>query len=92
MLNGKILIRPALSQSCSDNIFRILDQGGSRVEIVLSVEIKIDPVVTQRLHVGPAARCFCTIGVRRAHVCRPHSDDVIERHLVFNHLSDSKLA
>ena len=86
MLDGEIIVRARGREDAFHDVHRVLDLGWERVEVVLGVEIEIDAVVAQGLHVGLAAGFGGTLRIGRSHVCRVFADDVGKGTLVLDHL------
>ena len=86
MLDGEVIVRPRGCEDAFHDVLRILDLRWERVEVVLSVEIEIDAVVTQGLHVSLAAGFEGTLRIGRSHVCRVFADYVGKGTLVLDHL------
>lgn len=86
MLDGEVIVRPRGREDAFHDVFRVLDLGGERVEVVLGVEVKVDAVVAQGFHIGLAAGLGGTIRVGRSHVGWVFADYVGEGTLVFDHL------
>lgn len=85
MLNGEI-IRSRLGQRSCDNILRILDLRGKRIQVVLGVEIEIYTVVTKSQHVCLATGGCVALGVGWPHIGRILADDIGQCTLIFAHL------
>lgn len=86
MLDGEIIRRRLISELGLDDNLGVLDLRWKRIEVILGIEIEIHAVVTESLHVGPAAGCLRALRVRWAHVGGPFTDDVHECHFVLDHL------
>ena len=75
-----------VSEGRFDNVFGVLDLCRQRVQVVLSIEIKVDAVVAKGFHVRLAARRGVALGVGRAHIGWVFADDVGKGALVLAHL------
>ena len=85
----EVATRGSAIDSGFDNILADLDVGGECVQVVLGVEIEVDAVVAELLHVGLAAGGAAALRVGRAHIGWVFSDDVGEGALVVGHLLDA---
>ena len=63
-----------------------MDLSRQWVQVVLRVEVKVDPVVTQCFHVRLAARDDVALGIRGTHIGRVFANDVGDCTLVLSHL------
>ena len=73
----------------SDDIFTDLDIRGQGVQVVLGIEVEVNAVVAQLLHISLAPRSRAALRVGRAHVGRVFANDVGEGTLVVGHLFDT---
>lgn len=88
-MDGEVGLDAGLGKLLLDDVLRFLNLRGERAQIVLSVEVEVHAMVTESLHVIPAAGYLRAVGVGWTHVSRPHSNDVVECHLVLEHLRDA---
>jgi hypothetical protein len=62
------------------------------VEVILSIKVEVNPVVSESFHILSAARFNRTLRVRGTHVRGPFANDVDKCHLVFDHLGLAEFA
>ena len=91
MLYDVVLDRKVISNTLGakcgfDNVLGVLDLSWEWVEVILSVQVKVDTMISKSLHVCLATRCGIALTVRRAHVCRIFPNDVSQRTFVLAHL------
>ena len=84
MLDSKIIRGTTCTQHLLDNVFGLLDRG--RIQVILCIQIKVDPMISKSLHVDPTARFSTALRVRWSHVRRIFPNDVGNRSLVLHHL------
>jgi hypothetical protein len=76
--------RVGRGKSTVNYILALLDERRIVMEIILSIKIKIDNVVSQLCHNGVAITV--ALRKRRTHIGRNLPNDVAKRHLVLDHL------
>ena len=86
VLDGKIVVCAGLSEEGGGDVKGGVDLGGERVEIVLSIEVEVDAMVTKCFEVGLAAGDDVALRVRGAHVGGIFADNVGNCALVLHHL------
>ena len=72
-----------------DDIFADLDVRRQGVQVVLGIEVEVDTVIAQLLHISLATRSRTTLRVGRTHVGRVFANDVGNGALVVSHLFDA---
>ena len=86
VLDGEVIVRPRGCENAFHDVLRVLDLRRKRVEVVLGVEIEIDAMVTQGLHVSLTAGFKGTLRIGRSHVCRVFADYIGQGTFILGHL------
>ena len=85
VLNGKVIIR-GLGEECRSNVKGGVNLCWEWVEVILGVEVKVDPVVAEGFQVGLATRCGAALRIRGSHVGGIFAYDVGDCPLILHHL------
>jgi hypothetical protein len=77
------------SNVAKEEVLRVLDQVRRVHQVVLRIQVVVDDVVAEGLHVSFAAGRGVAVGERRPHVGGEEAQDVVERDLVVVHLFEA---
>ena len=86
VLNRKIVCDPCSAERGFYNVFGCLNLSRKWIEVVLSIEIEVDAMISEGFHVGLAARRSIALRVWWAHIRGIFADYVGEGSLVLDHL------
>lgn len=68
------------------DLLRLIHIRGENIDGILRVQVEIDPMISQSLHVGVAPRRIVALRIRRPHVGRILADHVGDGSFVLDHL------
>lgn len=86
MLDREVVGSRRHAQQLLDDLLGLVDLRGEEIDRILRVQVEVGSVVSQRLHVGVAARRFVALGIGRPHVRRILADDIGNGSFVLDHL------
>lgn len=89
MLHGQTIRHRRLAEKRIHHLFGLVDGRGQVVDGILCVQVKIDPVVSQRVHVRITSRGIAALGVRGPHVGRILANHVGDGPFILDHLRDA---
>ena len=75
-----------IGESRFNNVLGVLDLRGKRVQVVLSIKVKVDAMVAKGLHICLTTRGSVTLRKRWSHICRVKSEDISKSTLILAHL------